>query len=237
MNNKEVLESIIYQDTSFLIANKPSGVSAQNDLSKDDSFHKMLQRFSSLKLFLIHRLDRPTSGVMVFAKKKKAATYFSELDENQIEKIYYAAVKTAPEKAEDEIIHYLEHDSKQRKSLVSTVDNPKAKEAKLKYKIIGKIENYTLLEVTLKSGRFHQIRAQLAAIGSPIKGDVKYGARRANKDRSINLHASSITFPLMYTEEMIRLSAKTEDDPVWKAFTDSNVIMSENKYDKWKVKK
>lgn len=237
MNNKELQDSIIYQDALFLIANKPAGLGAQKDLTKDLSFHELLEKYVYKKLYLINRLDRPTSGIMVFAKKKKAASYFTDLNNDpRIEKIYFAAVKNSPAKPVAELVHYLVHDSKQRKSLVSKKDDNNAKEARLTYRILDKIDNYTLLEVKLASGRFHQIRAQLSAIGSPIKGDVKYGARRANKDRSINLHSKELSFPLMYDEEGIKISAGVPQEPVWEAFAAKNPEILENKSEKWKIK-
>ena len=237
MTNKEVQDCIIYQNASFIIANKPGGLPTQKDVSEDKSFHEILQDFVGVGLFLIHRLDRPTSGAIVFAKKKRAAAYYSSLlNEKRIDKTYLAAVKNPPPKPEGEISHYLLHDTKMKKSFVSTASNKIAKLAELEYKTIGKTENYTLLEVTLKSGRFHQIRAQLAAIGSPIKGDVKYGARRANKDRSIHLHANSISFPLQYNDESITCRAAVPDDAIWQVLAKENHSLLKNNHKLWKNK-
>lgn len=236
MTNKELQEAIIYQDASFLIVNKPAGISAQEDPSEGDSIHKMLEKFCARKLFVVHRLDRPTSGVMVFAKKVKAASHFSKLmAEKGSSKKYLAAVQKAPKEETGQLEHYLFHDKKIKKSFVSSPKNRNAKLAKLTYKTISKIDNYTLLEVTLESGRFHQIRSQLGAIGSPIKGDVKYGARRGNKDRSINLHAAEVSFPLQYDDEQIKINAALPSEPVWKAFVELIPGLDENKYEKWKV--
>jgi 23S rRNA pseudouridine1911/1915/1917 synthase len=236
MTSKELQDSIIYQDASFLIANKPAGISAQDDLADGESFHKLLEKFSSKKLFVVHRLDRPTSGVMLFAKKVKAASHYSQLmTEQKSEKKYMAAVQNPPNEESGTLEHYLFHDTKLKKSFISNKENKKAKKASLQYKVLNKIDNYTLLEITLGSGRFHQIRSQLAAIGSPIKGDVKYGARRGNKDRSINLHAYELQFPALYDDEIIRVNAAVPNEPVWQAFVDLLPKLGENKYDKWKV--
>jgi len=236
MTNKELQDAIIYQDNAFLIANKPAGISAQDDPSEGDSFHKMLEKFSSKKLFVVHRLDRPTSGVMVFAKKVKAASHFSKLmAEKGSSKNYLAAVQNPPKITEGELEHYLFHDTKIKKAFISKESNKNAKLAKLSYITLTKIDNYTLLQVTLESGRFHQIRAQLSAIGSPIKGDVKYGARRGNKDRSINLHAAELSFPLQYDGEHVKINASVPEEPVWKAFAEILPELNDNKYEKWKA--
>jgi 23S rRNA pseudouridine1911/1915/1917 synthase len=236
MTNKELQDAIIYQDASFLIANKPAGISAQDDLADGESFHKLLEKFTSIKLFVVHRLDRPTSGIMLFAKKVKAAAHYSKLmAERKSEKKYMAAVQNAPEEETGTLENYLFHDTKLKKSFISKKENKKAKKASLQYKVLSKIDNYTLLEVTLGSGRFHQIRSQLAAIGSPIKGDVKYGARRGNKDRSINLHAYELIFPSLYNNEMIKVNAAVPGEPVWQAFVELVPELGENKNDKWKV--
>ncbi|GLR18203.1 RluA family pseudouridine synthase [Portibacter lacus] len=235
MTNKEIQDCIIYQDASFLIANKPAGISAQDDLSDGESFHKLLEAFSTKKLFVVHRLDRPTSGVMVFAKKNKAAAHFSKLmAQKGSEKKYLAAVKNAPKEPEGELTNYLYHDTKLKKCFISKEANKQAKIGTLTYKTLTKIENYTLLEVSLESGRFHQIRAQLSSIGSPIKGDVKYGARRGNKDRSINLHSYKLSFHLLYDNELIKLQAAIPNEPVWEAFKEILPEIGENKYEKWK---
>ena len=236
MTNKELQDSIIYQDNAYLIANKPAGISAQDDLAEGDSFHNLLEKFTSKKLFVVHRLDRPTSGVMVFAKKVKAASHFSKLmAEKGSSKKYLAAVQKPPPEAEGQLEHYLFHDTKIKKAFISKESNKNAKLAKLSYKTLTKIDNYTLLEVTLESGRFHQIRAQLAAIGSPIKGDVKYGARRGNKDRSINLHAAELSFPLQYDNDHVKINAAVPDEPVWKAFVELLPALNDNKHEKWKA--
>ncbi len=238
MTHKLLEESIIYQDASFLVANKPAGIAAQNDLSEDKSFHELLEEHCSKKLFVVHRLDRPTSGIMVFAKKKKAAAHFSKLLSSPLlEKKYYAVVKNVPDPASGRLEHLLYHDQKHRKSYISSKDRKDSKKAILNYKSVAAIDNYNLLEVSLETGRFHQIRSQLAAVGSPIKGDVKYGARRSNKDRSIGLHSSNITFPLLYDDEYITVHARAPKDNVWAAFGEQVPEMENNKFEKWKKEK
>lgn len=238
MTNKEIQNSIIYQDESFLIANKPSTFASQKDTSKDASFQEILQQFASKSLFVVHRLDRPTSGAIVYAKKKRAAAYYNELSKNNLlKKNYIAAVKNRPSKDSGTLINFLRHDQQTRKSIVSDSNDKKAKKATLDYKVIDATDHYTILEIKLISGRFHQIRAQLAHIGSPIKGDVKYGARRANKDRSIHLHALGIEFPLQYNDEVIRIIAGLPVEPLWAAIAEKNPLFLQNKTEKWKAEK
>lgn len=237
MNTEEVSSSIIFEDDFFLIANKPSGIAAQEDKSEDHSFFHLLTEYCDGNLFLVHRLDRPTSGIMIFAKNKKSAAYYSSLlGTSKIEKTYLAAVNKAPDSKEGVLNHYLFHDSKLRKSFVTNKKNKQAKLASLFYKTIDQSEHYSLLEIKLSSGRFHQIRSQLSAIGSPIKGDVKYGARRSNKDRSINLHSSKLTFPFQHTEESISVNASVPNEPLWSAFAVNNPLILQNNYEIWKNK-
>jgi len=161
-------------------------------------------------------LDRPVSGVVIFAKTRKSAAQLSEmLQKGQFIKKYLAAVQNKPNEEEGELIHYL--NKRNFKAFVSKTPG-NGKLAKLKYKIVGQSDHYTFLEIDLKTGRFHQIRAQLAAMGCPVKGDVKYGARRANKDRSIHLHALSIEFKNPLNNKKLKLSADLPDDPVWAAY-------------------
>ncbi len=237
MTNKEIQDCIIYQDPYYIVANKPSGISSQEDPIEGDSFHKILEKFSAKKLFVVHRLDRPTSGAIVYAKKKSAANHIGKIQQdktNGVQKKYLAAVKTAPGKPQGELTHLLSHDKKQRKSIVVDSSKDGGKTASLIYKTIASIENYTLLEVSLNTGRFHQIRAQLGAIGSPIKGDVKYGARRGNKDRSIHLHAHKIEIPFFDEGYGVTVSAGLPNDPVWTAFQELIPEFSNNTYQKWK---
>lgn len=168
------------------------------------------------KVYLVNRLDRPVSGVVIFAKTKKSAAQLSEmLQKGQLIKKYLAAVQNKPKQEEGELIHYL--NKRNFKTFVSK--NPKnGKLAKLKYKLVGQSDHYSFLEIDLITGRFHQIRAQLAAMGCPVKGDVKYGARRANRDRSIHLHALSIEFINPMNNKKLILSAELPQDPVWAAF-------------------
>lgn len=237
MTNKELQDCIIYQDFHYLIANKPAGIKSQQDHTPEKSFHKLLEKHINKSLFLVHRLDRPTSGIMVFAKKKSAATHLGKLQQEnhpKFKKVYLAAVKNPPKEQTGALEHHLIHDKKQRKSIVINEATKESRLARLSYKTIAQIEHYSLLEIALDSGRFHQIRAQLAAAGSPVKGDVKYGARRGNRDRSINLHAYKMEIPMRAEGEGITVLAQLPDDAVWNAFKEINSELGHNKIEKWK---
>jgi 23S rRNA pseudouridine1911/1915/1917 synthase len=166
-----------------------------------------------------HRLDRPVSGVTLFAKTGKALERLNELFRNgEMRKIYWAIVKTRPDKDSDLLIHYLTRNEKQNKSYVSATPKPGAKEARLQYTLVASGDHYHLLEVQLFTGRHHQIRCQLAAIGCPLKGDLKYGAARSNPDGSISLHARSAAFVHPVKKEPVVIVAPVPDDPLWRWF-------------------
>lgn len=167
-------------------------------------------------LGVVHRIDRPTSGIVVFARTSKALARINKMfSERETEKIYWAVVKNAPPQKEDTLIHFLIRNPKQNKSYAHHKEVPKSKKAILHYKIIQEFDNYYLLEVILETGRHHQIRAQLSAIGCPIKGDLKYGFDRSNKDGSIHLHAQKLTFMHPVKKENISIIAPAPNDPLW----------------------
>lgn len=169
-------------------------------------------------LGVVHRLDRPTSGIVVFARTSKALTRLNKMfSERETEKIYWAIVKNTPPKIEDTLTHYLKRNPKQNKSYSHTKEVPDSKKAVLHYKILKKLDNYYLLEVVLETGRHHQIRSQLSAIGCPIKGDLKYGFDRSNPDGSIHLHAKKLTLIHPVQKEKITIEAPTPEDSVWNA--------------------
>jgi 23S rRNA pseudouridine1911/1915/1917 synthase len=170
-------------------------------------------------LGVVHRLDRPVSGLVVFARTSKALTRLNKMfAEGEVHKTYWALVKNAPQKTEDTLTHWLVRNEKQNKSYAYATEKPNAKKAILKYRLIGKSDNYSLLEVQLMTGRHHQIRCQLAAMGCPIKGDLKYGAPRSNPDGSISLLSRRIEFIHPVSKERITAEAPLPDDPLWQAF-------------------
>ncbi|MFT5764377.1 MAG: 23S rRNA pseudouridine1911/1915/1917 synthase, partial [Saprospiraceae bacterium] len=164
--------------------------------------------------------DRPATGVVLFAKNKKAlANLNQQFKDRTIKKTYLAVVKNTPENPEGHLVHYVYKNNTKNKSVATTEESPGTKKAELKYKVIGQSDNYSLLEIELITGRFHQIRSQLAAIGCPIRGDVKYGFKRGNKDRSIHLHAWKLRFTHPVSEELVELVAPLPEDSVWDAFS------------------
>ena len=211
--------NIIYQDEFIVIANKTPGVPIQADKTEDTSLIEQLQTEIDQPVYLLHRLDRPVSGLVIFALSSLVAIDLNEkFKEKEIKKIYHAVVGNKPEKEADTLIHYLRKDAKQNRSFAFNKALHHTQKAELNYRLIGSIERYHLLEIELLTGRHHQIRAQLAAIGSPVKGDVKYGFRRGNRDRSIHLHAAKLTFAHPDTQEQVTFSAPPPEDNVWKAF-------------------
>lgn len=163
-------------------------------------------------------MDRPTSGIVIFAKTSKALPRLNKLfAEKEAKKTYWAVVKNPPEKQQDTLTHWMKRNTKQNKSYANKKEVPDSKKAILDYRLIKKLDNYYLLEIDLKTGRHHQIRAQLTAIGCPIKGDLKYGFDRSNKDSSIHLHARSLSFIHPVKKELLELTAPTPDDSVWNA--------------------
>ena len=207
---------ILYNDHHLVACSKPPGAPTQEDRSGDPSLHRMAQAYCKRDLFVVHRLDRPCSGVVLFAKNKKAAAALSEqFAEMRAVKTYIALVSKGIEPAQGTLTHRLERSSPSKVKVVE--DESEGKLATLDYKVIGELDNYAVLQVTPGSGRMHQIRAQLAAHGFPIKGDVKYGARRGNRNRSIDLHALRLEVVHPTKGEKIVLEAAVPDDPVWKA--------------------
>jgi 23S rRNA pseudouridine1911/1915/1917 synthase len=217
---------ILFEDNHFIIVNKQSGDLVQGDKTGDAPLSDLIKSYLKEKylkpgavfLGVAHRLDRPTTGVVVFAKTSKALERFNKmLRENKVAKTYWAIVKNKPEKAEDTLTSYLKKNPKNNKSTSFNSEIEGSKKAVLHYKLIKSLENYHLLEVDLETGRHHQIRCQLAAIGCPIKGDLKYGFDRSNKDASIHLHAHKIEFIHPVTNELISILAPTPNDSIWDA--------------------
>ena len=218
---------MIYEDNHLLVVNKPSGMLVQGDKTGDLPISELAKQFLVEKYKKVgeayigvpHRIDRPTSGLLVLSKTSKALVRLNKLfQEKDISKTYWAVVKNKPPKQEDTLIHFLVRDTKKNKSKAFKKEMPNSKKAELSYKVLLSLDNYHLLEVYPKTGRHHQIRSQLSAIGCPIKGDVKYGFDRTNSDASIHLHARSIRFSHPVKKEPFKASAQPpKSDAVWKA--------------------
>lgn len=218
--------NILFEDNHLIIINKQSGDIVQGDKTGDTPLSEIVKEYIKDKynkpgnvfLGVVHRLDRPTTGVVVFAKTSKALERFNKmLRDKKVNKTYWAVVKNKPNKLEDTLTGYLRKNTKNNKSTSYSSEIEGSKKAVLHYKIVKSLDNYHLLEVDLETGRHHQIRCQLAAIGSPIKGDLKYGFDRSNKDASIHLHARKIEFIHPVTNENISVIAPTPNDVIWTA--------------------
>lgn len=216
---------VLYEDNHLLIVNKKPGQIVQADKTGDTPLSELVKRYIKAKyqkpgevfLGVTHRIDRPVSGVCVFARTTKALTRMNEMfQKHEMHKVYYAIVKNMPSKTEDTLEHYLIKNEKLNKSFLTTPE--KGKLAKLHYKLIANSQNYHLLQVRLYTGRHHQIRCQLASIGCPIKGDLKYGFPRSNEDQSICLHARSIEFIHPVKGEKILVEAPVPSNNLWRGF-------------------
>lgn len=218
---------VIYEDNHLLIVNKSPGEIVQGDKTGDEPLVDTLKRYLKEKynkpgnvfLGVVHRLDRPVGGLVIFAKTSKALTRLNDmLREGKIHKTYLALTRNRPPKEEDELKHYITTVEKNNKSYASLTAKPNSKEARLRYKMVGESENYFLVRVNLLTGRKHQIRVQLSAIGCPIKGDLKYGDKRSNPDGSISLIAESLDFEHPVTHEQLHFEAPCPaNDNLWKS--------------------
>ena len=218
---------VIYEDNHIIIVSKDAGEIVQGDKTGDKPLSDTVKAYIKEKydkpgnvfIGVPHRLDRPVSGIVVLARTSKALTRLSEMfRDGEVQKTYWAIVKHMPPKQEDELVHYLVRNEKQNKSYAYDKEVPGSKKAILHYKLIGKSDNYFLLEVDLKTGRHHQIRCQLAKIGCPIKGDLKYGAERSNSDGSICLHARKVSFLHPVKKVMIEVEAFVPQTTLWTSF-------------------
>lgn len=228
MKKDTIAKRILFEDNHLIIVNKLAGELVQGDYTGDkpllekvrDYIRDTYDKPGNVFTGLIHRLDRPTSGIVVFAKTSKALARMNAIfEKREVQKVYVAVVGGAPPKEEDRLVHYLRKDQKKNKSQSFSKNSPGVKKAILSYKTLRKIENYSLLEISLETGRHHQIRAQLSAIGFPIKGDLKYGFSRSNKDGSVCLHAKKIIFDHPVQQEPISVEAPLPTgDPIWKHF-------------------
>jgi 23S rRNA pseudouridine1911/1915/1917 synthase len=219
-NNLQVL----FEDNHIIVVNKRPGDIVQGDKTGDKPLSEVVKSYLKEKynkpgnvyLGVVHRLDRPTSGIVLFAKTSKALPRLNKLfQEKAAQKTYWAIVKNSPPKKSDTLVHFLKRNPKQNKSYAHIKEVPESKKAILEYRLLKKLDNYFLLEVDLHTGRHHQIRSQLSAIGSPIKGDLKYGFDRSNKDASIHLHAKELKFIHPVKKEEIQIIAPPPDEVLW----------------------
>ncbi len=212
-------EAVLLKNNQFIVINKPPGIPVQPDKTKDKSLLELAQAYTKQKLFLTHRIDRPVSGIVVFAKNKKALAFINEqFKQRKTKKTYWAVVKKGELPNEGKLVHYLLKDQRTNQSKIYEKEITHSKKVTLNYKVLRSSDNYQLLEIQLLSGRHHQIRAQLAFIGFPVKGDVKYGFRRSNKDRSIHLHARVLSFLHPVKKEEVQIVAPLPDDNLWQSF-------------------
>lgn len=221
-NNLQVL----YEDNHIIVVNKRVGDIVQGDKTGDKPLSEVVKEYIKDKynkpgevfLGVVHRLDRPTTGIVLFARTSKALTRLNELFKNrETKKTYWAVVKNKPSQKSATLVHYLKRNEKSNTSKAHTKEVPDSKQASLDYTIIKELNNYTALEINLHTGRHHQIRSQLSAIGSPIKGDLKYGFDRSNPDGGIHLHARKLKFIHPVSKENIEITAPVPDDVIWKA--------------------
>ena len=217
---------ILFEDNHLIIINKKPGDIVQKDKTNDISLLDIVKEYLKRKynkpgnvyLGLIHRIDRPTSGLVMFAKTSKALSRMNNMMKGKmIVKTYWAITKNKPEKESSQLVHWLKKNEKKNKSTHFSRETKNAKKAILDYRIIKELENYFLLEIIMGSGRHHQIRCQLQAIGCPIKGDLKYGAKRSNSDGSIDLHAKHLKFIHPVTKKEVNLNAPVRENKIWQS--------------------
>lgn len=222
MNSPEIL----FEDNHLIAVNKKPSEIVQGDKTGDIPLSEIVKEYLKKKydkpgnvfVGVIHRIDRPVSGVLLLAKTSKALSRMSEdFREKEVQKTYWAVVKNKPPQDAGTLVNYLIKDEKTNKSKAFDKEVNGSKRCELDYKIIAKSDNYFLLEIDPKTGRHHQIRVQLAKIGCPIRGDIKYGFDRTNKDASIHLHARKIAFNHPTTKNRIEIIAPLPNDNLWKA--------------------
>ncbi len=230
VNNIDIsslIDRILYEDNHLIIINKLPSEIVQGDKTGDSPLSDSIKKYLIWKynkpgeafLGTVHRLDRPVSGALVYAKTSKALTRMNQqIKDGNLTKVYHAIVAKLPPKESDLLEHWLIKNEKQNKSYISNSKTSGAKLAKLKYKVLKSIDNYHLIEIELLTGRHHQIRVQLSEIGCIIKGDLKYGAPRSNKNASISLHARTISFIHPVSKLVISIFAPYPTDDIWEKF-------------------
>lgn len=219
--------TVVYEDNHIIVVNKTASEIVQGDKTGDTPLSETVKQYLKEKynkpgnvfLGVTHRLDRPVSGLVVFAKTSKALSRLNDMFRNgEVKKTYWAIVRNRPQELEGELTNWLVRNEKQNKSYAYDKEVKDSKKAVLCYKTIGHSQNYHLLEVDLKTGRHHQIRCQLAKMGCPIKGDLKYGSPRSNPDGSICLHARRIAFVHPVSKESIEIEAPVPSGNLWNGF-------------------
>ncbi len=224
---KPLEKRILYEDNHLLVVNKLPSEIVQGDKTGDEPLLESLKKYLKKKydkpgnvfLGVVHRIDRPVSGAVVFARTSKALTRLNKMvKEREIKKTYWAIVKNRPPADKGVLKHYLVRNTQKNKSFAYKYPVENSKEAVLSYRVLAQSRDYYLLEIDLHTGRHHQIRAQLSAMGCPIKGDLKYGFPRSNKDASISLHAVRLEFLHPVKKEKMLIEADPPDDPLWSFF-------------------
>ncbi len=216
---------ILYEDNHLIILNKRIGDIVQGDKTGDIPLSEIVKQYLAEKynkpgsafLGVVHRIDRPTSGIVIFAKTSKALNRLNKmLVDKTIQKTYWAVVQDRVELTESTLVQYLKKNEKNNKASVYDTETEGTKKAVLHYKVIKYLDKYTLLEIDLETGRHHQIRSQLAHLGHPVKGDVKYGFKRPNADAGIHLHARKVSLVHPVSKELLVIEAPLPDDALWK---------------------
>ncbi|MFX0556877.1 RluA family pseudouridine synthase [Maribacter sp. CXY002] len=217
---------VLFEDNHIIIINKRPGDIVQGDKTGDTPLSEVVKKYlkdkyhkpGNVYLGVVHRLDRPTSGIVLFARTSKALPRLNKLfADKEAKKTYWAIIKKAPETPEGTLVNWLKRNPKQNKSYAHSNEVPDSKKAILDYRILKKLDRYFLLEIDLKTGRHHQIRSQLSGIGCPIKGDLKYGFDRSNANGSIHLHARKLSFNHPVSKELVTVVAPLPKDPIWDA--------------------
>ena len=224
-SNKNNLQ-VLFEDNQIIVVNKRAGDIVQGDKTGDTPLSEVVKEYikdkynkpGNVYLGVVHRLDRPTTGIVLFAKTSKALPRLNKLfKDKDAKKTDWAIVKNKPRKTTDKLVHWMKRNPKQNKSYAHKNEVPDSKKAILEYQVLQSLNNYQLLEIDLETGRHHQIRSQLSSIGSPIKGDLKYGFDRSNKDGSIHLHARKLEFEHPVKKEKISIIAPLPKDSLWDA--------------------
>ncbi len=220
--------SVLYEDNHLIIVNKRASDLVQGDSTGDEPLDAAVKQYIREKynkpgdvfLGVVHRLDRPVSGCVIYARTSKALTRLSELFRTRdVKKSYWAIVTERPPAEEGVLRNFLKKNEQQNKSYVYDKEVKGSKEATLSYRIIGRSSSFYLVEIDLQTGRHHQIRAQLAAVGCPVRGDLKYGSKRSNEGGGISLHARRISFVHPVKKEEINVEAPLPEDKVWRLFS------------------
>ena len=224
------INDILYEDNHLIVVNKHAGDLVQSDPDGTEAIEDQIKAMIKIRdhkpgavyLGVVHRIDRPVSGAVVFAKTSKTLTRLNEMiREQKIKKTYWAVTESRPNDEEGTLHHWIVRNAKTNRSHAHQRPKGDGKEAILDYRVLGASTNYTLVEVDLKTGRHHQIRAQLSAVGCVIKGDLKYGAKRSNKDGSISLHSRRVEFAHPVGGKMLSITAPVPNESLWKFFEEA----------------